>query len=63
VLRHSPWGKQKSPSRHSFTSRVPRVQTGSPDPPQDPSPAYKAATLLASHAPDGQFLNSTYTVP
>lgn len=22
MLRHSPWGKQKSPSRHSFTSRV-----------------------------------------
>ena len=37
MLRHSPLGKQKSPSRHSFTSRVPRDRAaGLPDPPPRP---------------------------
>lgn len=43
MLRHSPWGKQKSPSRHSFTSRVPRVQTGSPDPSPGPKPRLQSS--------------------
>lgn len=54
MLRHSPWGKQKSPSRHSFTSRVrdrwgrrPRSNsTGKPHP-QPVSPVSISPTAFA----------------
>lgn len=57
MLRHSPLGKQKSPSRHSFTSRVPRDRAaGLPDPPPETqAPPTKEQPCPPSHTPMAGF--------
>lgn len=47
MLRHSPWGKQKSPSRHSFTSRAREIGLGVTEPtpaPPRPKPRPQSGT-------------------
>lgn len=52
MLRHSPLGKQKSPSRHSFTSRVPRERAaGLPDPPPRPKPRLQRSNPVPQATP------------
>lgn len=49
MLRHSPWGKQKSPSRHSFISKDTRVRIVLWAP--EVNPAYNVVTLIPKLQP------------